>query len=403
MTPSRVGAILPDDIIEGLTPEGRVRTALDPTLCWETPLEASVDTSSAAPAPTGHTAARAWPWAGGMRAQLWRRRARRALALTSGKSPSAKTISSDVFPQPPSPTRTTLMDRALSGASSPSAWAAFIAGPAESRARAASAGLRARPARGWPGGAGMWKGRGGRRKCEPGGGGGGRPPRPGERPEPDPACGRRGVAAGLRPFPSHPIRPLNKHFLSTYCVRPLRPQGEGTQTRSLSSGGDSGPMAGRQVVAETVRVGVWTGKEEAPGAPSREGGGGQPCLPTSLVGTRTGFQEPVQVEQEQKPGLLLRGWRNVHFPKGSGDLVHHSPPSRCFRPGRNGMTGMPYGSVAGTARPCLPSPSQHWEVSLQVGDLLSHFWLGHDLGKAMESSIHKEFLDQGLRHVWCHV
>ena len=49
-------------------------------------------------------------------------------ALTSGKAPSAKTISSDVFPQPPSPTRTTLTDRAPPGASSIGAWAVFIAG-----------------------------------------------------------------------------------------------------------------------------------------------------------------------------------------------------------------------------------------------------------------------------------
>lgn len=49
-------------------------------------------------------------------------------ALTSGKAPSAKTIISEVFPQPPSPTRTTLTERPLSGASSPAAWAAFIPG-----------------------------------------------------------------------------------------------------------------------------------------------------------------------------------------------------------------------------------------------------------------------------------
>lgn len=54
-------------------------------------------------------------------------RGRRGLALTSGKAPWAKTISSDVFPQPPSPTRTTLTDRAPDGASAPSAWAALIA------------------------------------------------------------------------------------------------------------------------------------------------------------------------------------------------------------------------------------------------------------------------------------
>lgn len=50
----------------------------------------------------------------------------RVRALTSGKFPAAKTIISDVFPQPPSPTRTTLTERPLSGASSPAAWAAFI-------------------------------------------------------------------------------------------------------------------------------------------------------------------------------------------------------------------------------------------------------------------------------------
>lgn len=49
-------------------------------------------------------------------------------ALTSGKAPLAKTIISDVFPQPPSPTRTTLTERPLCGASSPAAWDAFIPG-----------------------------------------------------------------------------------------------------------------------------------------------------------------------------------------------------------------------------------------------------------------------------------
>lgn len=104
-------------------------------------------------------------------------RARRALALTSGKAPSAKTISNDVFPQPPSPTSTTLTDRTPGGASSPAAWAAFIAGPAEGPgAQWRLAGRSEGRVRARPGGAGMWKGRGGGRKCEPGRGrvGGGR-------------------------------------------------------------------------------------------------------------------------------------------------------------------------------------------------------------------------------------
>lgn len=94
------------------------------------------------------------------------------LALTSGKAPSAKTISSDVFPQPPSPTRTTLTDGAPGGASSLAAWAAFIAA-----GRGAAGGDGAGLARGRPGGAGMWKGRRGGRKWEPGGRGAGRRPR----------------------------------------------------------------------------------------------------------------------------------------------------------------------------------------------------------------------------------
>lgn len=75
------------------------------------------------------------------------------LPLTSGKAPSAKTISSDVFPQPPSPTRTTLT-------SSRSARAAFIAG--QRRAGAESGEL---------GPAGQECGRGGAAGGSAGGGG----------------------------------------------------------------------------------------------------------------------------------------------------------------------------------------------------------------------------------------
>lgn len=42
-----------------------------------------------------------------------------APVLTSGKAPAAKTMSSDVFPQPPSPTRTTLTARVPAWAASP--------------------------------------------------------------------------------------------------------------------------------------------------------------------------------------------------------------------------------------------------------------------------------------------
>lgn len=67
------------------------------------------------------------------------------LALTSGKAPSAKTISSDVFPQPPSPTRTTLTDGAPGVTSSLTAWAAFIAAGHGAR----GGGRRAATAQGW--------------------------------------------------------------------------------------------------------------------------------------------------------------------------------------------------------------------------------------------------------------
>lgn len=172
-----------------------------------------------------------------------RHRSRRALALTSGKAPSAKTISSDVFPQPPSPTRTTLTDRAPGDASSSAAWDAFIVGPAKGPARSGvRLGYSEGRARGRPGGAGMWKGRGGGRKCEPGRGrasGLGTQVR-------GPPPGRRGVAAGRWPFPSHPIQSLKKNFLSTYCVRALRPRQGWIQTQSLSSGGNSGLGAGQE-------------------------------------------------------------------------------------------------------------------------------------------------------------
>lgn len=50
----------------------------------------------------------------------------------------------------------------------------------------------------------------------------------------------------------------------------------------------------------------------------------------------------------------------------------------------------PYGSVAGSARPCLPTPSQHQEVLPQVGGHLS-LLAGGLSGEAMESSTCKTF------------
>lgn len=121
----------------------------------------------------------------------------------------------------------------------------------------------------------------------------------------------------------------------------------------------------------------------------REGGGVSHGLPAWWgrgLGSRSQYTWSRSRSRDSAEGM-----KECAFPQGLWRRVQHSAPSRCCRPGRHGMTGMPGGSVAGTARPCLPSPSQNWEVLLQVGDHLSHFWLGHDLGKAMESSIHKEF------------
>lgn len=173
------------------------------------------------------------------------RRARRAPALTSGKAPSAKTISSDVFPQPPSPTRTTLTDRAPRGASSSAAWDAFIAGPAERPgAERRPAGLRRRPGAGKARRGRNVEGAGRREEVRAGQGAGERLGSPGERPGRD--RGARGEAAGRRPFPSHPTPPLEKDFLSTYCVPARRPQQGWIQTqvsilrRELWSGGGAG-------------------------------------------------------------------------------------------------------------------------------------------------------------------
>lgn len=128
-----------------VTPAGKVRTAFDPTLCGE--------------AERAH-----FPPGVGKDAPRPRRPVEpEGPALTSGKAPSAKTISSDVFPQPPSPTRTTLTDRAPGGASSPEAWAAFITGQRREGQAQRSGGLGA-------GGAGMWKGRGGAGRGSAGGG-----------------------------------------------------------------------------------------------------------------------------------------------------------------------------------------------------------------------------------------
>lgn len=147
-------------------------SAFDPRLCWEPPGGWNWVFPGSSRQTHPHTGAF-------QRGDCARPRVR---ALTSGKAPSAKTIISDVFPQPPSPTRTTLTEHPLSGASSPAAWAAFIpggraGGRADSRAQSSgwcAAGWRRR-ARGWLGGTGMWKGRGGGRKWERGGPGRRRP------------------------------------------------------------------------------------------------------------------------------------------------------------------------------------------------------------------------------------
>lgn len=230
----------------------------------------------------------------------------RALALTSGKSPSVKTISSDVFPQPPSPTRTTLTDRAPCRASSPAAWAAFIAGRQRGRPGCAEAG-RGAGRRGWNvEGAGRQEevsaGRGAR-----GGRGGQRPAgRPGERPEPGSRrrAGRRGVASGLewgRGSPSLPSHSATyENFLEHLLCAPAgTPGGWGEPRLSLCILRGGGETSSWTV---TVCAGVWTGKEE--------GGGGRPGLPTSVWGQGLGSRCPVQVEHQQKPGLLRRGWMN---------------------------------------------------------------------------------------------
>lgn len=191
-------------------------------------------------------------------------------SLTSGKAPSAKTISSDVFPQPPSPTRTTLTDRAPPGASSPEAWAAFIAGRGGTEGGRQGRGERS-GGRG-AGGAGMWKGRGGGRKC-----------------------GRRAAQVRGRPGafrgPAPPVPPprtqaaRDKLFLNPCSVGPSGCRKWRTQIwpRSLRRA----PRSDAKTCSWAVTR--WTGTDEAPGPLlAEQGGGGQLCWPTSLVGGRDG-------------------------------------------------------------------------------------------------------------------
>lgn len=191
--------------------------------CWETPGEAG---AGAQPRQLRHGRG-ARGAQRGMRAGPGRRAG--ALALTSGKAPSAKTINSDVFPQPPSPTRTTLTDRTPGGASSAAAWAALIAGPQRGRSGAGGRRARGRSGAGEARRGRNVEGAGRREEVEPGGraGAGGRAQVRGE-----PGFRRPGGAAGLGPFPSRAIQPLKKHLLSTSWVQAPRPQ-EGAPRLSL--------------------------------------------------------------------------------------------------------------------------------------------------------------------------
>lgn len=84
-------------------------------------------------------------------------------------------------------------------------------------------------------------------------GAGGRPLSAGERPRPgSPLAGRpkSGGWARALPLASPPVQPLKNHFLSTYCVRALRPQKGGPRLSLGSSGGHSGLMGRRQVAGQ---------------------------------------------------------------------------------------------------------------------------------------------------------
>lgn len=193
-------------------------------------------------------------------------------ALTSGKAPSAKTISSDVFPQPPSPTRTTLTDRAPPGASSLGAWAAFIAGRGGTEGgREAGPGRAERRPRGRRGR--NVEGAGRREEVRAAGG-------PGEGP-----AGHIPRPCPCRPTARDPGGPRQTLLESLVCGA-LRVQEveDPDRPRSLRSAPRSD--------AEKTRswaVTPWTGTDEAPGPLlTEQGGGGQPCWPTSLVGGRDG-------------------------------------------------------------------------------------------------------------------
>ena len=69
----------------------------------------------------------------------------------------------------------------------------------------------------------------------------------------------------------------------------------------------------------------------------------------------------------------------------------HNPPSRCFRPGGNGVTrACPYGSVAGPASLACPAPASTRKFQRRwVGDHQSHLWLGHNLRNMREPSTYK--------------
>lgn len=207
-------------------------------------------------------------------------------ALTSGKAPSAKTISSDVFPQPPSPTRTTLTDRAPCGASAPAAWAAFIA--SGGRTNGGQAGSGAGRAAGRPAGQECGRGgaAGGSARRAAGGGGGGGGARPGESPE-------AGRAAGPAPRETL-LEPLRRGAQDggprSACVLGRAPgsDGETTRSRTMTVCGEGGQGKRRHLAH----------------FPWEEGGGGQPGEPTALKGQELGPWCPAPVGPEQEPVTL---------------------------------------------------------------------------------------------------